>query len=840
MLRANLYKKFSKSNLPKAVDGVGTSNTEESVSGRNPVQPIAPLTVEERNNISLSSFPLKQFQANTTYPFSFKTAPAFNSYTTITQPEGTITEGNSSYAPGTFNTNKAPNTFTADAAPFISNINSGNIYDVDQNTAATEQGPLTQSETVKRGVMTPDKTIQNLANPAKKKSNLEYNSMFTLGLGAIDMGLGYNEDLKNQRILNESIQNRQSKPLYDYNYMYGRTTSGGTEYQPTIKAEMGAQITKRFNTPYGANNVEIEGGEFLQLPNFDTEHAEGPSHEMGGIKTNLPEGTRVYSDHLKPEGSKKTFAQLAKKYDISGYKKTIDDPFKKQVDKDTATIMLKRNQQKLDDLFNHQQSMNGNSNGQMRDGGINNPGFRALPKAVQDQILANMEYGGYQLPEYVGGGGTKTNVATEEPSKAGLPKNLQSFVKWDPKAGKAGKWRLEIPENLPTEEVRKITEAATSFGYNNLVQTGNQRLTGREASKYKGFYAGLKPQDFERKLVEGELGPDETNKLTESQIREKAFTKLGIDPNQYDLSNPEALYNDPQFAQTFYKKFTGLLPEDKFRKDLKDDVRMGFEHLDSLKDKNKTVVSDTPKEEDKVVNPPNFTGVKGVKPGNYNKMNFPLAQAIPNVYGLAESQSIFPYAIPEINAPYIKPQTLNIQSQLQDIDNMGTAAVRAGADPLTSYLAGMDAKQKSFQTKQNYDAEGRSKADMFNAQGQLSADQMNASAFNSVYNNLIGQARDAQSAEKQAALANMVEKSAKHNQSENLKKWYFDNGVHSFDADGNTLQMTLNPEGMPTFNYNKPADKEPTKSVETKETKKAKKGMLVSKATSKKSLTKFK
>ena len=248
---------------------------------------------------------------------------------------------------------------------------------------------------------------------------------------------------------------------------------------------------------------------------------------------------------------------------------------------------------------------------------------------------------------------------------------------------------------------------------------------------------------------------------------------------------------------------------------------------------------ETPKVEQKAT-PPGFTAAKGVKPGKYTKMDFPLSQAIPNVYGLAESQSIFPYAIPEIDAPYIKPQTLNIQSQLQDIDNMGTAAVRAGADPLTSYLAGMDAKQKSFQTKQNYDAEGRSKADMFNAQGKLSADQMNASAFNSVYNQMIGQARDAQSAEKQAALANLVEKNAKYEQSENLKKWYFDNGVNAYNADGNTLQMELNPEGMPTFNYNKPADKAITANTGDKKTKKAKKGMLVSKAISKKSLTKFK
>ena len=117
---------------------------------------------------------------------------------------------------------------------------------------------------------------------------------------------------------------------------------------------MGAHITKRYDSPYNPNNVEIEGGEFIQLPNFDTEVAEGPSHERGGVETSLPEGTRVYSHHLKPEGSKKTFAQLAKKHDITEYKKVIDNPFKKQVDKDTATLMMQRSQKVLDELFEEQ------------------------------------------------------------------------------------------------------------------------------------------------------------------------------------------------------------------------------------------------------------------------------------------------------------------------------------------------------------------------------------------------------------------------------------------------------------------------------------------------------
>jgi hypothetical protein len=116
----------------------------------------------------------------------------------------------------------------------------------------------------------------------------------------------------------------------------------------------------------------------------------------------------------------------------------------------------------------------------------------------------------------------------------------------------------------------------------------------------------------------------------------------------------------------------------------------------------------------------------------------------------------------------------------------------------------------------------------------MQADQFNANAFNSVYNNLVAQSRDAQSAEKQAAIANLVEKGAKNTQSENMKKWYFDNMVTSFNADGNNMNMTLNPEGMPTFSFNKPADKAVTKTAETK---KGKKGMVVSK---KKSLTNYK
>jgi hypothetical protein len=196
-----------------------------------------------------------------------------------------------------------------------------------------------------------------------------------------------------------------------------------------------------------------------------------------------------------------------------------------------------------------------------------------------------------------------------------------------------------------------------------------------------------------------------------------------------------------------------------------------------------------------------FTPAGSPSKGKYIPGQFPLYQAIPEAMGLAQAQQIYPYAIPEIDAPYVRPQTLNIQSQLQDIDSMATATQRAGGDPLTTYIAGLDAKQRAFQAKQNYDAEGRSRADMANAQTRMQADQINAQYFDRVYNNLVGQARDAQSAEKQAAIASVVNKKAKFTQDETKKAAYINALMENYDVDSKG-NFTLKPGKNPIINSN--------------------------------------
>lgn len=46
-------------------------------------------------------------------------------------------------------------------------------------------------------------------------------------------------------------------------------------------------------------NAEIEGGEYVKMPNQPIKKAEGPKHTSGGIKSDLPDQTEIISDHLK-------------------------------------------------------------------------------------------------------------------------------------------------------------------------------------------------------------------------------------------------------------------------------------------------------------------------------------------------------------------------------------------------------------------------------------------------------------------------------------------------------------------------------------------------------------
>jgi hypothetical protein len=817
MLRYSLYKKF--------VNGGGVDPEVEKIQPKGITAPIPTMEEYLSNNQVFSNTGSYQdaFQIPNLSLTGFKTSDS---------PEGTVTDKQKSYKPGTFKDEGSLPTFTSMLSPL-------NPFDVNQKTPEVEQGPLSEEEATMRGIQ----TSPIISSPKDQPSFWQQNSsaLATLGLLGVDSLAGYNEDLKNKSNFNESIQQRNSKPVYDYNYMYGRTTSGGTEYQPTIKAEMGAKINKRYASG-GMNDVEIEGGEYIQLPNLDTEMAEGPSHSNGGIPTNLPNETRVYSNNLKPEGSKKTFAQIAKNYDTTSYKKTLENPFAKQVDKDTASLMMKRNQKVLDDLFEDQQIMNGNSNGELeakRGASINNPGFKVLPGYVQAKITANMADGAkYKVPQgvtvkqagdpsiqvgdYVMGANNKVQKVTAANKKTTLGEYNKGYDDLSSTLSRPEFDKVKEAMYTKYKEKNPSTTVSKDQFIKNFMDAQKQIYTIREAAK-NNPNLDIKTEDLDRTAggmknkvynqIAKQLG---FNPLTEDQ------TKM-FQQSYLDLAD---LQNNPEFKETlsdFDLTPTGMTDDMYLGKPIsKADAIFGNTTIgQAVRAKSRTDAQDYTYEDVPLETKDIEFNQPGTAPrGTYTPGKFPLYQAIPEAMGLAQSQQIYPYAIPEIDAPYLRPQTLNIQSELQNIDNMGTAAMRSGADPLDVYIAGIDAKQKAFQTKQNYDAEGRTRADMANAQTSMQADQFNAQAFDRVYNNLVGQARDAQSAEKQASIANMITKKGLFDQSESRKAAFINNLVPSFNTTSKG-QMDVTEEQLPFyFNaFNNYVDAEDTKK------KTAKKGM---------------
>jgi hypothetical protein len=159
---------------------------------------------------------------------------------------------------------------------------------------------------------------------------------------------------------------------------------------------------------------------------------------------------------------------------------------------------------------------------------------------------------------------------------------------------------------------------------------------------------------------------------------------------------------------------------------------------------------------------------------------------------------------------------------------MGQAAIRAGADPLATYIAGMQGKEKAFQTKQNFDAQGRSQADMFNAQAEMQTDNVNANAFNQVYNQLIARASDMQSQQKLNAIQNITDKVSKNNANEEAKRFGLPIYSPQMFFNPETGTMELNPDAVTGFDVSDflaslDIDVDKVKSKETKSKKSTKK-----------------
>lgn len=104
-------------------------------------------------------------------------------------------------------------------------------------------------------------------------------------------------------------------------------------------------------------NAEVEGGENTIAPNGQYTQYEGPSHEQGGIPTQLDPGEIVFSDRLKPKGSKKTFAELNKSFNTNKEDKITEDVKTNNLKKLTADLMKQAKIKQSIALFQEQEAL---------------------------------------------------------------------------------------------------------------------------------------------------------------------------------------------------------------------------------------------------------------------------------------------------------------------------------------------------------------------------------------------------------------------------------------------------------------------------------------------------
>jgi hypothetical protein len=104
-------------------------------------------------------------------------------------------------------------------------------------------------------------------------------------------------------------------------------------------------------------NAELEKQENTIAPNGEFTQYNGPSHEQGGIKTNLDAGEIVFSDKLKPKGSKKTFADLNKKFNTNKEDKLSEDKKSSNLQKLTAQLMKEAKMKQSLALYQEQESL---------------------------------------------------------------------------------------------------------------------------------------------------------------------------------------------------------------------------------------------------------------------------------------------------------------------------------------------------------------------------------------------------------------------------------------------------------------------------------------------------
>jgi hypothetical protein len=381
----------------------------------------------------------------------------------------------------------------------------------------------------------PEKSRQKARNPFE---NVKWSDAVQTGLYGVNAFLRRNDAIEEEQEFNRRLFDQD--PIYNYNYLYGPDSSGGTQYQGVIPrtaqqgmimAKEGAQIRK--GTSPDITDVEVEGGEFIQLPNMNTQHVEGPSHANGGVHTNLPEGARVFSDFLKPAGSKKTYAQLAKKYDTQKWKDILENPYASEIDRNTAKLIYDRHERVLDGLFQDQQLQNGNSDG--TDQAMDDMGGIDIQRTAQEGMI-------YESP-------VDQEGYIESDLKQILPPIYQEEPDYE------GDMEIE-PESDYNQGGQYFGGTAEFYGGGYFMDGGQFPMMGDNAST---FYQGVMPDPSVLNTTNRTSGSPAFAQAGMQKTAATTTTTQGT-PADAILDLVRRLESNPEFKQAFYQEYKKQYP----------------------------------------------------------------------------------------------------------------------------------------------------------------------------------------------------------------------------------------------------------------------------------------
>jgi hypothetical protein len=512
--------------------------------------------------------------------------------------------------------------------------------------------------------------------------------------------------------------------------------SDNWEFVPYSKMEDGGMTIRKIGGK-GTPTVEVEGREHIQLPNGFSQEIQGASHANGGIALNLPEGSKVFSENLKDPQTKKSYADLAKKFETKKNYDMLNSKRGDAIQKSTAEMMIKFKNNKLNDLFSMQE--------EDKMSGVH--GLKPMMETMQNQ--QPMAKYGMKLPKAQSGKSMK-DVYPMFKTKIQKETETKKDISLPPPTSED--WYSSIIPNVESRypDLRRLAEeGATGDAYKGknfasavLQETMYDDLL--DAIEGKGKYEGLPDSEKKKALGEFKRMWGEYGRVKQNSPGKYPDVLKNID--KWDVNN-ETIAD--------LKRLRGSFTDAKLeRRHLLNPVPADWNKQTPAT----PITTETPATKETPATPVTKTEYIYEKP----EIGFDLSIPLPgNVYGRS------PLNYYQIEPSYIDPRYLDVQPQLNRnvratralIDNFTNQTGAGIANRLMGKANQMQADSEIYGQKYNYDRAQDAAAQQYNAGMKSQTDMFNQGTWFNQLENPIRQREGAidtqQRTDQQNAIENM-------------------------------------------------------------------------------------